>query len=105
MLLQQATTGLAPMEKVERTEVVIVHPQQRVGFAQRNPYTMDVDRGRNYYACGGFGYMAWYCRKRETENRVAEGRRLEYRNNGQRRIEGRNEESDLNGKGNLIVFN
>jgi len=52
------------MERVERIEVVMVYPQQRVGFVQRNPYAMDVDRERNCYACGGFGYLARYCRNR-----------------------------------------
>ena len=52
------------MERVERIEVVMVYPQQRVGFVQRNLYAMDVDRERNCYACGGFGYLARYCRNR-----------------------------------------
>jgi len=52
------------MERVERIEVVMVYPQQRVGFVQRNPYAMDVDRERNCYACRGFGYLARYCRNR-----------------------------------------
>jgi len=80
----------APMEEVERIDAVMVYPQQRVGFVQKNPYTMDVDRGRNCYACRGFGHMAWHCRNRGVGNRVGEGRRLEYgqrgrieRNNGQ----------------------
>ena len=42
----------------------MVYPQQRVGFVQRNLYAMDVDRERNCYACGGFGYLARYCRNR-----------------------------------------
>jgi len=41
---------------------MIVHPQQRAGLAQYNIYAMEVDR--NYYACGGFGHMAQYCRNR-----------------------------------------
>jgi len=68
---------------------------------------MDVDRERNCYTCGGFGHMAQHCRNREARNRIEEGRRLEYessKNNGQRRIEGRNEPNNLNGKGDLIVF-
>ena len=31
---------------------------------RRDPYAMDVDRGRNYYACGGFRHMAYHCRNR-----------------------------------------
>ena len=44
--------------------MVMVCPQQRAGFAQRNPYAMDVDRERNCYAYGGFGYLARHCRNR-----------------------------------------
>jgi len=58
MSSQQMTTGPALMEEVERTEVVIVHPQQRTEVVQRNPYAMDVDKRRNCYACEGFGHMA-----------------------------------------------
>jgi len=39
---------------------------------------MEVDRGRNYYACGEFGHMAQYCRNQKRE-RVADKRRLKYR--------------------------
>jgi len=79
---------------------VMVYSNQRAGFAQHNPYTMDVDWGnRNCYNCGGFGHLARNCRNREIENRIGEGRRLEYGsngNNGQRRIEGGNEQNNLN---------
>jgi len=85
---QQATIGPAPMERVERIEVVMVCPQQRAGFAQRNPYAMDVDRERNCYACGGFGYLARHCRNR----RMGMNRRME--------IEGDN--SNLKGDGGLM---
>jgi len=46
------------MEGVERTNAVMVHPNQRVGFVQCNPYAMDVDMERNCYSCGGFGHLA-----------------------------------------------
>jgi len=36
---------------------------------------MEVDRGRNYYTCGGFGHLAHHCRNR---GRIAERRRLGY---------------------------
>jgi len=62
---QQVTTGPALIEGVKRIEAVIVHPQQRAEFAQRNPYAMDIDRGRNCYTCGVFGYLARYCRNRK----------------------------------------
>jgi len=52
------------MEGVERMDAVMVCPPQRIRFAQRNPYAMYMDRGRNCYACGGFGHMVWYCRSR-----------------------------------------
>jgi len=62
------------MKRVERTEVVMVLSQQRAGFAQRNPYAMDMDRNnRNYYACGRFGHIARYYRnKRADVNRRME---------------------------------
>ena len=78
-LPQQATTGPAPMEGVERTNVVVVRGAgQRVGAPpRRDPYAMEVDRGRNCYACGGFGHMAHHCRNR-GRGRPMEGRRVEY---------------------------
>jgi len=44
---------------------------------RRDFYAMEVDRGRNCYACGRFGHMACHCRNQER-GRVADGRRLEY---------------------------
>ena len=44
MLQQQVPQGSALMERVERTNAVMVYPQQRIGFSQRNLYAMDVDR-------------------------------------------------------------
>ena len=59
------TTRPASIERVERIEVVMVHSQQRAGFAQRNLYAMDVDRNnKNCYACRGFGHLARHCRNR-----------------------------------------
>jgi len=56
---QQATIGPAPIEEVKRTNVVVVREQgQEMGALRRDPYAMEVDRGRNYYACGGFRHMA-----------------------------------------------
>ena len=86
------------MEGVERTNVVMVRgPGQGIGALHRkNPYAMEVDRGRNCYACGGFGHLARHCRNRG--GRVAEGRRMEY--NGGR--EGLFEyENNLKGEENL----
>ena len=39
---------------------------------------MDIDQGRNCYACGGFGHMARYCRNRGMRERVGNYRRVEY---------------------------
>ena len=77
---QQATTGPAPMEGVERTNAVVVRGQgQGAGIPpRRDPFAMDIDRGRNCYACGGFGHMARHCRNRGQGGRVAENRRVEY---------------------------
>ena len=44
---------------------------------KQDPYAMEVDRGRNCYACGGFRHMAYHCRNRGKE-RLMEGRRIEY---------------------------
>ena len=44
---------------------------------RKDPYAMEVDRGRNCYACGGFGHIACHCRNQGREM-IAEGRRLEY---------------------------
>jgi len=73
---QQATTGPAPMEGVERTNMVVLRGAgQGMGVSPRqDPYAMEVDRGRNCYACGGFGHMAHHCRNR---GRGMQGRRVE----------------------------
>jgi len=54
-LPQQATTGPAPMEGVERTNVVVVRGTgQGVGAPPRqNSFAMEIDRGQNCYACRG----------------------------------------------------
>ena len=77
---QQTTTGSAPMEGVERTNAVVIRGQgQGVGIPPRwDPYAMEVDCGRNCYACGGFRYMARHCRNWGMRGRVAENRRVEY---------------------------
>ena len=82
LLPQQATTGPAPMEGVERTNVVVVRGlggevRQSMGMPPRwDPYAMEVDQGRNCYACGGFGHMARHCRNR-GRGRPMDGRREE----------------------------
>ena len=78
---QQATTGPAPMEGIERTNAVVIRGQgqgQSTGVPpRRDPFAMEVDRGRNCYACGGFGHMARNCRNR-GRGRPMDGRRVEY---------------------------
>ena len=106
-LPQQATTGPAPMEGIERTNAVVVRGQgqgQSVGVPpRRDPYAMEVDRGRNCFACGGFGHMARYCRNRGRGGRVAENRRVEYR--GGRIEEITNIENNLKEGENLELLN
>ena len=56
---QQALTGPAPIEEVKRTNAVIVRGQgQGIGIPRRDPYIMEVDRGRSCYTYRGFGHMA-----------------------------------------------
>ena len=76
---QQATTGPTPMEGVERTNAVVVKGAgQGAGVPpRRDPFAMEVDRGRNCYACGGFGHMAHHCRNR-GRGRPMDRRRVEY---------------------------
>jgi len=76
-LPQQATTGPAPMEGIERTNAVVVRGQGAGAPPRRDPFAMEVDRGRNCYACGGFGHMARHCRNR-GRGRPMDGRRVEY---------------------------
>jgi len=60
---QQATTGPALIEGVERTNAVVVRGQEQgMGAPRKDPYAMEVDRRRNCYACRGFGHMACHCR-------------------------------------------
>jgi len=72
------------MKGVERTNAVVVRGSgQGVGQSagvppRRDPFAMEVDWGRNCYACGGFRHMARHCRNREQRRRVAENRRVEY---------------------------
>ena len=60
------TTRPAPIEGVEKTNVIMANLQQRAGFPPRNSYAMDVDKreNRNCYACRGLGHLARNCRNR-----------------------------------------
>ena len=103
---QQATTGPAPMEGVERTNVVVVRGsgvgQSEGAPLRRDLFAMDIDRGRNCYACGGFGHMACYCRNRGQRVRVGDNRRVEYSGG---RIEEINFENNLKEGENLELLN
>ena len=81
------------MERIERMNVVVIRESgQRAGISpRRDSYTIEVDRGRNCYACRDFGHMAYHCRNRGQRGRVSEGRRLEY---GRGRIKEINEQLD-----------
>jgi len=87
---QQVTTGPALMERVERTNMVMIQLQQRTGLAQCNPYIIEVDRRKNCYAYGEFGHMACHCRNWGQRRKIEQERRIEYREG----IEGNYEHSD-----------
>ena len=104
-MLQQVTIESAPMEGIERMNAVVVRGQgQGVGIPPRgNPFAMEIDRGRNCFACGGFGHMAHHCRNRGMRGRVAENRRVEYR--GGRIKEITNNTNNLKAEENLELLN
>jgi len=73
------------MEGVKQMNVVVVRGLvQKIGISKRDPYAMEIDRGRNCYICGGFGHMVHYCRN-WGRRRVVEERRVEYK---EKRIKG-----------------
>ena len=100
--------GPAPMEGIERTNAVVVRGQGQVAGQgagvplRRDPYAMEVDRGRNCYTCGGFGHMACHCRNR-GRGRPMEERRVEY--GGGRIEEIYNNTNNLKGVENLELLN
>jgi len=75
---QQVPIRPAPMEGVERTNVVMVRGPGPGTPPRRDPYAMEVDWGRNCYTCGGFRHIAHHCRNR---GRITEGRRVEFKGN------------------------
>jgi len=83
------------MEGMERINIVVRNLGKQIGPLRREPYAMNVDKGRNCYNCGRFGHLARNCRNRE--NRIGEGRRLEY---GQ----GDNRQNNLNREQDLILL-
>ena len=74
------TTGPTLIEGVERTNAVVVRGQEQgVGIPPRwDPFAIEIDRGRNCYACIGFGHMAHNCRNWGQRGRVTENGRVEY---------------------------
>ena len=73
---------------------------QGAGIPPRwDPYAMEIDWGRNCFACGGFGHMACHCRNR---GRMMQGRRVEY--GGGRIEEVNNHRDNLKGVENLELL-
>ena len=71
---------------------------------------MKVDQGnRNCYNCGGFEHLTRNCRNRRIGDRIGKGRRLEYRENRnkkeRRMIEGEDKQNNLNREQDLILLN
>ena len=101
---QQVTIGPAPIEGIERTNAVIVRGAgQGAGVPpRRDPFAMEVDRGQNCYACGGFGHMACHCRNR-GRGRLMDRRRVEYE--GGRIEEIFDQRDNLKGVENLELLN
>ena len=62
---------------------------------------MEVDRGRNCYACRGFRHMACYCKNR-GRGRPIEGRRVKYSGGGINEIN--NYMNNLKGMENLELL-
>ena len=90
------------MEEIERTNAVVVRGQDMGAPPRRDPYVMEVDRGRNCYACGGFRHMARHYRNRGRE-RLMDGRRMEY--GGGRIEEIFDNSNNLKGGENLELLN
>jgi len=93
------------MEGVERTNTVVVRGggggQNIRAPPRRDPFAMEVDHGRNCYACGSFGHMARHCRNR-GRGRPMDGRRVEY--GGGRIEEIFNQRDNLKGVENLELL-
>ena len=70
--------GPALMEGVERTNAVMVRGTGQGLPPRRDPFAMEIDWGRNCFACGGFGHIACHYRNKGQRGRVVENRRVEY---------------------------
>ena len=73
--------SLSGPQEIERTNAIVVrNAGQGVGVPpKQDPYVMEVDRGRNCFACRGFGHMVCHCRNQDQRGRVVDNRRVEYR--------------------------
>lgn len=59
------------MERIEKTNVVMVYLIQQAEFALQKSYTIEVDqRNKNCYNYGEFRHLARNCRNRKTEGRI-----------------------------------
>ena len=52
------------MEGVKRTNTIVVRGAGQGLPPRRDPFAMEIDRGRNCFACGGLGHMACHCMNR-----------------------------------------
>ena len=83
--------------------VVVRGQEQGIGAPpRRDPYAMEIDRGRNCYACRGFGHMAHHCRN-GRRGRAMEGRRVKY--SGGRIEKIHDQTNNLKGVENLELLN
>ena len=68
------------MKEIERTNAVVVRGSGQGAEVppRRDLFAIEVDRGRNCYACGRFRHMARHCKNWGQRDRVADNRRVEY---------------------------
>ena len=70
------------IEEVEKINIVVVRnllqEQERRRGVRRDPYAVEVDKGRNCYSCREFGYLVRNC---IIWSIVDQERRVEYREN------------------------